>query len=281
MTRTGSSIDGWKSGRCKAGGVEIHYQRSGRDLPALIALHGLMCSGACLSPLGGTLRDRFDVVLPDARGHGGSDAPARGYLYTDLAGDVVDLIAALGLNRPVLVGHSMGGMTAAVAATTLGEALAALVLIDPTFISREWQREVYESNITQEHGEALACSKAQLLADAQSRHPHRPIELLSHLVEARHQTTMAAFEVLTPPNPDFQALIQDIRVPTLLVLGGKGVVSLETARQLQELNPLLQYELIPDVGHGIPYDQPEALGAVIRDFLSPTPAGLSEVASAD
>lgn len=50
----------------------------------------------------------FDVILPDARGHGWSSSPKNGYLYRDLAEDVVGLIEALGLNGPMLVGHSMG-----------------------------------------------------------------------------------------------------------------------------------------------------------------------------
>ncbi|HKY80807.1 MAG TPA: hypothetical protein VJM09_04965 [Sphingobium sp.] len=49
--------------------------------------------------------------------------------------------------------------------------------------------------------------------------------------------------------------------------GARGVVSVETARELQSLNPLLRYEQIADAGHGLPCDRPEAAGAVIRRFL--------------
>jgi pimeloyl-ACP methyl ester carboxylesterase len=54
----------------------------------------------------------FDVVMPDARGHGNSSTPLNGYRYEDHARDVVGLIQGLGLAAPVLLGHSMGGMTA-------------------------------------------------------------------------------------------------------------------------------------------------------------------------
>jgi N-formylmaleamate deformylase len=75
-------------GVCRAKGIDIHFRRTGGDKPPLIALHGLIGSGACLSPLAHALEDHFDVIVPDARGHGGSSSPERGYLYSDLAGDV-------------------------------------------------------------------------------------------------------------------------------------------------------------------------------------------------
>src|SRR4051794_24729770 len=119
----------WRTGVCEANEVDIHYLRTGGDLPPLIALHGLLGSGACLSPLARTLKDSFDVVLPDARGHGKSSAPSKGYLYRDLAGDVVALIEKLSLNAPVLLGHSTGGMTAALVASQLGSVLSGVALI--------------------------------------------------------------------------------------------------------------------------------------------------------
>lgn len=67
-----------------------------------------MGSGACLLPLARALADH-DIIMLDARGHGGSSSPPNGYLYSDLAGDVIGLIEQLDLNAPILVGHSMGG----------------------------------------------------------------------------------------------------------------------------------------------------------------------------
>ncbi len=78
---------------------------------------------------------------------------------------------------------------------------------------------------------------------------------------------MSAFEVLTPPNPDWRALIRNIDVPVLLLTGDRGVVSPETAQELANLNPSLRHELIADPGHGLPYDMPAQSGAAMLDFL--------------
>jgi pimeloyl-ACP methyl ester carboxylesterase len=78
---------------------------------------------------------------------------------------------------------------------------------------------------------------------------------------------MCAFDVLTPPNPDYHQMVSTIDVPILLVIGDDPVVSLETARELQSLNPRIRVEQIQDAGHGVPYDQPERFASVVRSFL--------------
>lgn len=267
MNDSGPSTAKWTSGICEVNSVNIHYLRTGRDKPTLIALHGLTGSGACWTPLARALEDEYDVVMPDARGHGKSSAPLDGYMYRDHASDILGLIEALGLTAPVLLGHSMGGMTAAVVASQLGSAIRGVILADPTFISPEWQREVYESDVVEQHRQFLSSDKRDLLAQSRLRHPHRSSELIELIADARLQTHINAFDVLTPPNPEYRELICSIRTPILLVIGDKGIVSLETAQELQGLNPCLSYELIPDVGHGLPFDQPERLGAMVKAFL--------------
>jgi len=258
----------WTTGVCEANGIDIHYLRTGGASPSLVLLHGLIGSGACWTPLARTLGGEFDVVMPDARGHGKSSAPLHGYRYDDHAGDVIGLIRALGLAAPVLLGHSMGGMTAALAASRLAGAISGVILVDPTFLSPQWQREVRDSDVAEQHRRLQGLSKGELVAEARGRHARRSPEVIELLAEARLRTRMSAFDVLTPPTPEYRQLVSTIEVPILLVVGDNGaVVSLETARELQTLNPQLRFEQIREAGHGLPYDQPERLGEVVRSFL--------------
>jgi pimeloyl-ACP methyl ester carboxylesterase len=195
----------WMTGVCETNGINIHYRRTGRSKPPLVLLHGLAGSGACWIPLARALEGEYDVVMPDARGHGNSSTPLDGYRYEDYASDVVGLIQGLGLAAPVLLGHSMGGMTAALVASQLATAIRGVILADP--------------------------------------------------------------DVLRPPNPEYHQLVISTYVPILLVIGDHGVVSLETAQELQKLNPRLRVEQIPNAGHGVHYDQPESFEAAVRSFL--------------
>jgi N-formylmaleamate deformylase len=257
----------WITATCEANGINVHYLRTGGAKPPLILLHGLIGNGACWTPVARALEGEYDVVMPDARGHGKSSTPLHGYRYDDHARDVILLIRALGLASPIVLGHSMGGMTAAVVASRLAEVIRGVVLVDPTFLSPERQREVCDSDVAEQHRRLLSLDKGELLAQLRARHTRRSSEMVKLLVEARVQTKMSAFDVLTPPNPEYRQLATTIDVPILLAIGDTPVVSLETARELQHLNPRIRVEQIPGAGHGVPFDQPERLAAAVRSFL--------------
>jgi N-formylmaleamate deformylase len=260
----------WATGVCETNGISIHYLRTGGAKPPLILLHGLLGNGACWTPVARRLEDEYDLVMPDARGHGRSSTPPHGYRYDDHASDVLGLIRSLGLASPIVLGHSMGGMTAAVVASRAAEVIRGVILVDPTFLSPERQREVCDSDVAEQHRRLLGLDRSELAAQLRARHPHRSPELVELLVDARLQTRMNAFDVLTPPNPEYHQLVSTIDVPILLAIGDAPVVSLETARALQNLNPRFRVEQIPGAGHGVPFDQPERLAAVVRSFLYTT-----------
>lgn len=250
-----------------ANGIDVHYLRTGGSKPPVVLLHGLMLSGACWTSLARTLEKDYDVIMPDARGHGLSSIPSSGYSYENLAADVIGLINALELDKPVLLGHSMGGMTAAVIASQQPRLLRGLILVDPTFLTPQLQQEVYESNVADQHRNILNRNKEDYLAE-RLRDSHRSRETIELFVQARFQTSMHAFEILKPPNPDYMALIKRIDVPTLLVIGDKGsIISAEMAAELTEFNQHLEIVQIKEAGHAIPYDQPERFAEVVQNFL--------------
>jgi N-formylmaleamate deformylase len=213
------------------------------------------------------LEGEYDVIMPDARGHGKSSAPDHGYRYEDHANDVVGLIKALRLSSPVLLGHSMGGMTAAVVASRKPNLLRGLILADPTFLSPELQREIFESDSADQHRQMLNKSLDELMAEARRRRRDRSSLTLDLIARARLQTSISAFDVLMPPNPDYMQLVSAIDVPSLLVIGDAGVVSPAMAAELQRVNPRIHVEQIPEAGHGVQYDQPDRFANVVKSFL--------------
>lgn len=258
----------WGTAICEANGINIHYTRTGGNKPSLILLHGLMTNGLCWTGLAHALEKEYDVIMPDARGHGKSSVPDYGYRYEDHANDVAGLINALRLPPPVLLGHSMGGMTAAVVASRKPNLLRGIILADPTFLSPKVQREVRDSDIADKHRKILNMSLDEVMAEARIRHPNRSPETIELFALARLQTSMSAFDVLTPPNPDYKQLVSKIDVPSLLIFGDKGVVSSAAAEELLHLNPNLQIEQIKEAGHSLHIDQPERFAAVVKSFLS-------------
>jgi len=257
----------WMTGVCEVNGINIHYQRTGGSKPPLVLLHGLTGNGACWSPLARALEGEYDVVMPDARGHGNSSSPLDGYRYEDYASDVVGLIQGLGLAAPVLLGHSMGGMTAAVVTSQLATAIRGVILADPTFLSPQRQREVHESDAVEQHRRLLSLDRRDVLAQARLRHAHRSPEFIELVTEAKLKTRICTFDVLTPPNPEYHQLVSTIHVPILLVIANNGLVSCDSAQEVQNLNPRVRVEQIQNAGHAIPYDQPARFETVVRSFL--------------
>jgi len=256
-------MNNWNSTICQTNNTIIHYTRTGGDKPPVILLHGLMTSGLCWTDMARQLENDYDVIMPDARGHGQSGVPDFGYAYNDHADDVAGLIAALQITKPVVIGHSMGGMITAVLAARQPDLLKGVVLADPPFIPTKVQREVRDSDVADQHRKVLLLSLAEVIADAKKRHPHRSAENIEIFAQARLQTSMAAFDILTPPYPDYKALIKKITIPALLVFGDKGVVTKAIAEEI----PGIQVEEIPQAGHSLHMDQPERFAAIIRSFL--------------
>jgi 3-oxoadipate enol-lactonase len=107
--------------------------------PPLVLLHGLTATRRYVLQGSRLLaREGFRLVSYDARAHGESD-PGDGYEYSDLAGDLVEVLAKRGIERAVLVGHSMGAATAIRVALERPELVMGLVQITPAYAGEPYR----------------------------------------------------------------------------------------------------------------------------------------------
>lgn len=111
-------------------GVDIRYVDSGAGDPAIVFVHGWTCNRNDWRHQVPEFSQRHRVVAYDHRGHGESGKPDLEYTITGFADDLAALIGHLGLERPVLVGHSMGGVIAFHLAKRDPGITRGLVLID-------------------------------------------------------------------------------------------------------------------------------------------------------
>lgn len=109
-----------------ADGVEIHYEVTG-DGPPVVLVHGITDSSADWAPVDERLAADHTVVAVDLRGHGDS-GDAEDYSALAMANDVAAVVAATGIDAPLLIGHSLGG--AVVSAYAAGAPTRAVVNID-------------------------------------------------------------------------------------------------------------------------------------------------------
>lgn len=114
-------------------GFACRYAEAG-DGPPLVLVHGLAGSGlATWGPLLDDLARDFRVIAPDSRGAGASEVTPGPYPLTLLADDLLALIAALDLDAPVAVGHSMGASVCLLAAARAASPIRATVAVGTAF----------------------------------------------------------------------------------------------------------------------------------------------------
>lgn len=121
----------WHAAYIEANGLRLYYTRTGGDKPPVVLAHGFSDDGLCWTPVAEELAADYDVIMVDARGHGRSDGPEEGYGSAEQAADLVGVITALGLQRPAILGHSMGAATTLVLAGTYPTLPGAILLEDP------------------------------------------------------------------------------------------------------------------------------------------------------
>lgn len=111
-------------------GVGLGYEEAGQGEPVLVFVHGLACHRGFWADQMEYFSRAHRVLAVDLRGHGDSDAPQQRYTMQVLADDVAWMCSQLGVERPVVVGHSLGGLVALEFAAGRGEQVRAVALVD-------------------------------------------------------------------------------------------------------------------------------------------------------
>jgi pimeloyl-ACP methyl ester carboxylesterase len=113
-----------------AGEIELHYVQWGEQGTPLVCAHGLTANAFYFQALAEELAREHRVIAYDLRGRGRSAQPEHGYSVPIHANDLAKLINALALERPVVLGHSLGAMIALYFAAHYPDKLSKLILVD-------------------------------------------------------------------------------------------------------------------------------------------------------
>src|SRR5258708_16368912 len=216
----------WPDRYIHANGIDIHYYRTGgANKPSIILLHGVMDSSQCWPRVASDLQERFDVIMPDARGHGRTTGSLEGLSYNVLAADVAALIHALDLEKPYLFGHSMGAMTAATVAANYPQLARAIILEDPplkdaTLASADKEAAEHQA-LRQRILSLKALSPEECLVAARMFNPKWDEIELAPWAEAKVEFNLVFFQYLATVAP-WRDLFPGDACPILLVTGAPG-----------------------------------------------------------
>lgn len=267
--------EGWETGSVEANGVNLQFYRTGEG-PAVVYAHGFLCNGRCPRRLVDDLADEYEVLTYDARGHGQSDAPNSGYTLADRAADLVGLLDALGVESPVLVGHSMGGATVAAAAAAHPDRPRAVVLEDPAgFVGEpplgpDERAERVRTDLA-EWGERdlddLEAERAHDLGPARVRAvPDQPRREAVGLTECRPAVAEIAREGY-PTDEYAEEILPAVDAPTLVLRADASPDQRRADLDAADALPDGRLVHVPDADHYVFGSRYEAAMRELRTFL--------------
>jgi pimeloyl-ACP methyl ester carboxylesterase len=278
--------------RVAAGPIELCVAECGAGGRPLLLVHGF--NGAkedFAAHLPALAAAGWHAVAPDLRGHGASDAPDHedDYSLEILAGDLLALAGALGWGRFALLGHSMGGMVAQVAALSVPERLAGLVLMDtgagPVEVDRSLALgsvELVRSSGMSALAEAITAlpGGSPLDTDASRRvrrarpsplggdDPVASWEAFGNAkMEAASPVMYAAMVPAMLDQHDRLPALAGLEVPTLVVVGEEDPLFLPASRRMAATIPGARLCVISGAGHNPQHESPAEWEQAVLGFL--------------
>ena len=258
----------------------ICYLAEGAGTP-IVFLHGIGGAARQFAPQLRHFAATHRPIAWDMPGYG-SSAPLPLVTMDALAASLGNFIAALGLDRPILVGHSIGGMIVQRLVATAPHIARALVLAQTSaaFGGKDpaWADQFIRDRLGPlDEGHSMA-DLAPAMVEALVAPNADPPALANHLALARDciaHTPTATYRdtILAMPGFDMRAALPRIAVPTLLLAGSedRNAPAPAMARMAEKI-PGARYVLLEGVGHLAHLEQPARFNAALDAFLQELPA---------
>ena len=255
----------------EVGGLRVGYERAGQG-PPVVLLHGYVGDGATTwrGQLEG-LSDRFTVVAWDAPGAGGSSDPPESFGLEGYADCLAGFIGRLGLERPHVVGLSLGGALALELYRRHPAVPATLVLASAY---AGWGGSLPADVTAQRLRQALALSELSGEEFVGTLLPTMFSEGTAPEAVAAFGASMVGFHpagfraMARASAGNVREVLGRIQVPTLLVYGDKDVrAGMAVAEDLHAAIPESRLVVLPGVGHVCNIEAPDEFNRVVRDFL--------------
>ena len=246
----------------------LHWREEGDQdgLPVLFS-NSLGTDMRLWDPILPLLPAGLRIIRYDKRGHGLSACPSGPYAMGALVGDAEKVLEAAKATGAVIVGCSVGGMTAQGLAAKRPDLLRAAVLSNTA--AKIGTRELWDDRIRTVHEKGLAFMAPAIMErwfskpfrESDAVHPWR------RMVETTPPDGYAGVSAAIS-GTDFHAVVQDIRMPVLAIAGSEdGSTPPDLVRETADLIPGARFELIRGAGHLPMVEKPEAFAALLSDFL--------------
>ena len=243
---------------------------SGKDI---VFLHGLFGDGRNLMNIARSLSGDFRCILVDHRNHGNSPH-AKQFSYKIMADDLKDTLDKLGVNDPVIIGHSMGGKTAMEYALSNQERVRALVCMDqaagsyrPRYSGFVETMKAFRTDVVTSRSEAERFFTDHGVDEREARF------LLKNLVKGKkgYNWRINLDSIIENYHHIWEGVGggESWKGPVLVLKGElSDFIRREDEEYFRTLFPSVQIKTVPNAGHWLHVDNPAECIAGIRNFLS-------------
>ncbi len=249
-------------------GRRYHYERAGSGVPLLL-FHGFPFTSESWRPQLDAPPAGFDLITPDHRGFGGSDLGDEPLTMDALAADGLGLLSALGLERAVIGGLSMGGYVALAALRRDPSRVKGLVLVD-TQATADDEAGRARREATAKDVEAKGL---QVLVDAMLPKllaPSAPAELRARVEAIMRSVAPQAAAAASRgmgSRVDGRDVLARYAGPCLVIVGQEDVITpVEKARTMADLVAGSTLDVVPSAGHLVNLEAPTAFAAALQAF---------------
>lgn len=257
----------------------MHYTRTGGDKPVFLLLHGFSDDGLCWTPIAQQLESDYDIIMLDARGHGRSDAPESGYGHDQHAADVAGFITGMHLNKPLVMGHSMGAVTTLALTGMYPDLPGAIVLEDPPPF---WEQHAAGLQTERRKGmgqwiiDLKRLTRDEMIESNRKSSPTWPEAERGPWADSKLRLSFNVMNGFGAAGLDMHAAVQNIRCPALLITADTALGAITNAAQADELKalmPQLQLANIAGAGHSIHREQAGPFLQCVKEFLGSVKRG--------
>jgi len=256
----------------RSGDAEIYYEVHGSG-PDLVLIHPFPAHHGVWSPVAELLSTRFRVILPDVRGLGASTPGEGPATMTKHAADLLRLCDELELNKTVFAGNSIGGYILFEFWRQHRERVAGLVLVDTKASAdsdqvRKTRLAAAEDVLKRGTEPFIEAQLPKLLGE--SAHRSRPDKVgeAKRMMMKASAAGIAAVQQGMAARPDSNATLPTIDVPTLVLCGDED--GLTVPLEMETMHRAIRgsvFRRIPKAGHYSPFEQPEEVHRLLREFL--------------
>lgn len=254
-------------------GARIYYEVAGSGAPMLL-IHGYPLSSDLYRDQRSELSKRYQVITPDLRGFGKSTAPDDDASLSVYAKDMLGLMDKLGIQKAIIGGHSMGGMTVIEMYKQAPERFSGMILIDTAAIPAPIANAEWWKGFAEQGREKGVASIVPLLVPnmltGKARMNNMPlVTYMENMIKAASVNGVVGGGKALAERPDNTGVLSTIRVPTLIIVGVEDTLTpMAIAKSMNQAIPNSKLEIIDGGSHAVIIEESKRANKAIMKWAN-------------